>query len=191
MKHQNMKSKNNTISGSPNMTRQCFLKFEGDWDDNAAFLAYYVLSLLTLLAILILIFIKKKYKSLTAKFFVIFFISNCGILTQFIVSALIKNKTVAGDRCLFIKTSYSLHSITTKISVASLVVIMNSNMNKIKSIRSIETLAERKKKEMQLATFWSRSLRRSHVSCRDKMCSCFPEGPLFTRFCLRKPAKVQ
>ena len=137
------------------MEEQCFIKFDHNWDDSVFFLLYYTVSLLVQLLTIALLIYRKKYKTLSTMLFIVFFLANCGLLVHFILIALMKDKKMAGSRCSFIKFIYSFHSITTKISVASLMVIMKSNMLKIKGIRKIETPAEKKKQN-----------RKGHDDCR-------------------------
>ena len=147
-----MDPKNNTSIIS--LKEQCFIKFDQDWDDNLFFLFYYIISLLVQLLTIGLLIYRRKYKTLTAKLFIVFFVANCSLLVNFIFTALMDDKKVAGSRCSFIKINYSFHSIITKISVASLMVIMKSNILKIKGIRKIETPEEKKRQNRKnIGTF--------------------------------------
>ena len=130
-------------NSSTNTTDVIKCLFPYDVNHTQFLMVYYLISLLIQLMLIFIMVWQRRVKVLPAKFSLIFFVTNCCILMVYIINSLFLDKQVGGARCLFLTISYGFHSITTKLAVSALIVIIRLNMSKLKSLRRIETPSDR------------------------------------------------
>ena len=125
-------------------TKKCFIKFTA-WGSTSLLLTYYTLCLMVQIFVLVIIFWKKKTKSLAEKLLVIHFVSS-------ICSVLVYSINCSYDmvsKCIVLKINYIFTNSFTKTNIISLAVILRENLCKMQNINTIQTNQEKRQRRRE------------------------------------------